>query len=325
MPFLADCLGSLAKQTFPEFETIVVDNGSTDGSDAFIRDNFGWTRLIRLEENKGFAAASNIGIREAKGQVLALLNNDAEVDSHWLSELVAALGSNSEIGFCASRILMWRQHHLVDACGDFFTVEGVAGKIGHRQRAEDYLEVRRVFGASAGAAAYRRIIFDSVGDFDEDFFMVHEDSDLSFRAQLMGYQCLYVPTAVAYHRVGSSIGETSDLAIHCARRNSEFVYIKNMPQELLVKYWPLHLLTVLLQGVAHLRRGSGSTYYRAKKDAWRMMPLMLEKRREIQRNRRASDEYINSILTRGWLKGKIRERLTSKLRRSDAHGGNRTR
>src|SRR3990172_13075980 len=137
---------------------------------------------------------------------------------------------------------MFEDHTLVDACGDSYTVEGIPDKIGHLDHASNYDDSREVFGACAGAAIYRRSMLEELAGFDEAFFIVHEDSDLNFRAQLLGYRCIYVPTAVVYHHLGATIGKGSDRAVYFSQRNTEFVYLKNMPLVLLLKYWPLHVL-----------------------------------------------------------------------------------
>lgn len=308
---LSTCLNSLSDQTFRDFEAIVVDNGSTDGSVRRVRSQFPDVSLIALGENTGFSVANNIGIRAACGEYMALLNNDAEAESHWLEELVKVLRTHSEIGFCASKMVLWDDRSLADGCGDFYTPEGVAGKIGHLDRADRYDEPREVFGASAGAAMYLRSMFEDIGGFDEDFFMVHEDTDLNFRGRLMGYRCLYVPTAIVYHRLGGTIGVNSEMNIFHDQRNIEFVFLKNMPTSLMVRYLPLHLIANWLSFVKHLLRSQARTFIRAKADALRFVPKMIQKRRRIQSARRASAQEISAAMTKGWLANAIKRQARS--------------
>jgi len=308
------CLHSLSQQEFQDFETIMVDNGSSDGSVDHVASNFPSVQILALDSNLGFATASNRGIRMARGKYIALLNNDTEVDRLWLQELVGALDSNLEVGFCASKILLLQDPSIADACGDFYTVEGVAGKFGHLEQADRHKEPRLVFGASAGAAIYRGSMLEDIGLFDEEFFMVHEDSDLSFRAQLMGFKCLYVPTAMVYHHLGATLGRDSDTAAYYAQRNMEFVYLKNMPFAILRKYWPAHLLTNVMLFATYALRAQVKPYSRAKTHALVRMPAILEKRGEIQKSRRVSDKEIENLLMKGWLGNKVREKFHQALR-----------
>ena len=310
---LVSCLKSISRLRYKEFEVVVVDNGSVDDSIEMVRRHFPDTKVIELDNNTGFAHATNIGIRQSNSDYVVTLNNDIEVDDRWLGELIAALESEPDIGFCASKQLIMQDAQLADACGDFYTIEGIAGKIGHKQAAGNYSDRREVFGGSAGSAIYRREMLEQIGLFDEDFFITHEDTDLSFRAQLQGNKCQYVPSAIVYHQVSASLGEDSDRHIYYGHRNIEFVYWKNMPTPLLLWYLPVHLLTVGLFFMLYIRRGKARPFMRAKIDALRMLPRMLQKRRKIQRSRRVSSDEINQILVRGWLKAAVRRKLASWL------------
>jgi GT2 family glycosyltransferase len=295
---LQRCLASLSAQSATPSEVIVVDNCSSDGSTDLVRTQFPHTHLIELRGNVGFAQASNIGIRQAQGEYIALLNNDAEAAPTWLGGLIATLDANPDCGFCASKMLLYNRPHLADACGDFYTIEGIPGKVGHLEAAERYSKPCEVFGACAGAAIYRRELIEEVGGFDEDFFIVHEDSDLSFAARLLGYKCVYVPTAIVYHHLGATIGPQSILAVYHAARNREFVFYKNMPWSLLVRYSQLHFMSELLSFARHIPLGRGTVFLKAKIDALTMMPSVLRKRRRIQAARRASVAEIDRLLVR---------------------------
>lgn len=306
---LSACLRSIREQTLPGIETILVDNGSTDGSLALVAAHFPEVRIIALRTNLGFSAGNNAGIRNARGRYVALLNNDAQADPRWIEELVHALEQRPEVASCASKILRQGENSIADACGDFYTSEGIPGKIGHLESADRYNESREVFGACAGAALYRRALLDQLGGFDEDFFIVHEDNDLSFRFRLHGYRCVYVPTAVVYHLLSASIGYLSDTAVYYAQRNMEFIFFKNMPTVLLLKYLPLHVVTNLLLFARYILHGQARVFLKAKLDALAMMPKMLSKRREIQGASRVPAAEIDRLLLKGYLWGKLRQGL----------------
>lgn len=304
--YLEACLRSLERQTRGKVEVILVDNGSTDSSLELVRQTFPEVQVIALKGNLGFSAAFNAGIRYARGRYIALLNNDGEADSSWLEQLTMALDSSPVMGLCASKMLLKDQPGLADTCGDFYSAEGIPGKTGHLELETNYNVAVGVLGECAGAAMYWRSMLEELGGFDEDSFMNHEDSDLSFRARLLGHKCLYVPTAVVYHHLGATIGRQSDTAVYYAQRNMEFVFSKNMPTVLLLKYLPLHLITDLSLFLRYILHGQGLVFLRAKLGALVMTPTMLRKRREIQRSRRVSAAQIDWLLVKGYLWERLR-------------------
>ena len=219
--FLEDCLQSLRAQTYRSFSVTLVDNGSTDDSPAFVSVRFPEVRLIALRENLGFAAANNRALADVTAPYAALLNNDATADPGWLKALVEALEEAKEAGFAASRMLSFDRPDVIDRCGDGYSRAGAALLRGRGEPAGRHSRRERVFGACAGAALYRTSMLKDIGFFDEDFFLLYEDVDLSFRAQLKGYQCLYVPEAVVYHRGSASLVHDSPVSVYYGHRNLE--------------------------------------------------------------------------------------------------------
>lgn len=299
--FLSACLGSLAQQTYKDFAVILVDNASTDGSLALVEKEFPWVKVIPLPENRGFAAAVNEGIRRSHGQYIALLNNDTEADPAWLAELVAVLEAHLDIGFCACKMLFYDQRDRVNSAGLFMRVDGVGRDIGYGQLDEpEFAIVREVFGTSGGAGIYRRAMLDDIGLFDEELVAYAEDLDLSFRAQLRGYRCLYVPTAVVYHRGGATYHRESPAAVYYGSRNMLTVILKNMPATLLRRYW-LRILAAQVYQVVYLTlRGCGWAAMRGKMAALKQLRTTLAKRKAIMQTQRVSDAYIDSTLQRGF-------------------------
>ncbi len=312
--YLELCLSSLEKQTCQDFEVILVDNGSSDGSVEYIENNFPWVRVIALGENLGFCGGNNVGIREGRGEYVALLNNDTEVDPRWLEELKTALDNNEQVGFCASKMLVHgQQPHIIDTAGDVFYACGVGGKRGYLEQDNgQYDKAEYVFGACAGAALYRRAMLDDVGLLDEDFFIYDDDIDLSFRAQLRGYKCLFVPTAIVYHRIGGTVGKTSDFWLYLSRRNMLYALLKNMPTLLLVRNLHYIVAYFLLGDLLSVLRGKGKHIWRARLANLKNLRKTLRKRKEIQGRRIVSDDYIASMLIGG---RRMWSRLGSFLRR----------
>ena len=313
--FLDACLGSLRRQSFADFEVILVDNGSTDGSTDHVREHHDWVELVALPENRGFCGGNNEGIRRARGTCLALLNNDTEVDTDWLGELVSAM-ERPQVGFCASQILLFDERDTLDSAGDVFAINGVASKRGHLQEASRYAEPEEVFGASAAAALYRRSMLEDIGVLDEDFFLIFEDVDLSFRARNAGYRCVYVPTARVYHKTNASIGTYSHTYVYYGQRNLELVYLKNMPWPLFFKYLPVHLVYDLLALVFFARHGRLWSFLQAKGSALRSLPATLRKRRGIQARRVISAKQLDRLLTRRWLSQRWAEKGPNYRRRT---------
>ncbi|MBI5651533.1 MAG: glycosyltransferase family 2 protein [Chloroflexi bacterium] len=306
---LAETLAALRAQTLRDFETIVVDNGSTDGSPDFVAAEFPESQIIRAGENTGFAKGNNLGIRVARGEFVVLLNNDAVPNPVWLAELVGAMRRHPDAGFCASRVVLYAHPELLDSAGDGIAGSGTVFRRGHRRRATEFAREEYVFGAQACAAMYRRAMLDEIGLLDEDFFLVYEDADLSFRAQLAGYKCVYVPSAIVRHHGERTIGEFSSLYAYQNQRNVEYVFIKNMPTRLLWRILPGHLIYMLMGFVFYLGKRRGAAYLRGKWDALRALPRLLEKRKPIQKNARVSAAFLGTYITSDWITRILREKI----------------
>ncbi len=238
---LRAALHSLRRQSFRDFEVIVVDNGSTDHTRAMLAAEFPEVRAVFLPANRGFAAAVNCGIRAGAGEYVALLNNDAEAEPGWLGALVAALDRLPQAGSVASKMLDAREPELIDAAGD--TMSLFAWNAGRGERDGPRFAVgREILSACAGAAAYRRALFETIGLLDETYISWFEDVDLGIRAQLAGFRCWYEPSAVVRHRGSGTLGRGSDTKTFFTVRNSLKVFFQTMPRGRLVCWGPVMLL-----------------------------------------------------------------------------------
>lgn len=195
---LRTCLRSLQAQT-AACRVLVVDNGSSDGTVEMVTHDFSGFDLLRLEANLGFAQAVNKGIRQSTTEFVALLNNDTEADPRWIETGARAFHEYRDYSFFASRLIDYLQRDRLDSAGDCYSRAGLPYKRGLGEPIDRYSKPEPVLGASAGAAFYRRSIFEEIGLFDEDFFMYLEDVDFSLRAQRAGHRCLYLPDAIVYH------------------------------------------------------------------------------------------------------------------------------
>ncbi len=294
--YLGKCLEHLEQQTFKDISVYVVDNGSSDGSPEYLKQHHSNLNLILLKKNVGFPAGNNIAMRQCDRELIALLNADAQPDREWIQKLVEAMDETPEAGFGASKMLYLNRPWIIDRAGDGYTRAGAGLLRGRGKSAKRYCASEFIFGACAGAAIYRKSMLDKIGLFDEDYFLLYEDVDLSFRAQLFGYKCIYVPDALVYHMASESIGYDSPLSVYYAHRNLEWTYIQNMPKKLLLKSIHLHLLYDTMAFIYFFEKGLSKVFLRSKIDALKGFARAISKRKTIQTKRKSSDPYIWSIL-----------------------------
>ncbi len=293
---LYDCFSSLDVQSYTNFEIIFVDNGSMDDSLAFVRKMYPSITTIALDSNRGFTGGNIAGYEASKGDYIVLLNNDASLCDRWLEFMVSALESDPGIGFCSSKILIGGTN-LIDSAGDSFTTAFTGTKIGEHEVESNYTVKKFVPGACAAAVIYKREMLNEIGFLDDDFFLNHEDTDLNMRAWLAGWKCLFVPEAVAYHKVSTSIGALSDTSVYYFARNNEWVWLKNVPFAFMIRSLSHRILyECAFFGYFCLLKNKWKPFFRGKYAALKGAPAMLRKRKDVQALVRLSDEEINSSL-----------------------------
>jgi len=302
---LGPCIDSVLSQSVPVAELIVVDNASSDGSPDSIPDRYPGVRLIRLPENSGYAAAANRGIECSSSELIALLNNDLILDRFWLENLLEEV--KEPWSFWASKILFSSDPGRIDSAGDGMAVIGSGFKIGHGEPEHLYSSPREVFGACGAAALYHRDLLTRIGGFCEEFFLIYEDVDLSFRARLRGFRCLFVPSARVYHRVNLNIGRFSHVYVFYGHRNSEFVFWQNMPLPLLIRYLPEHLLFNLISLVYFTAKGRGYSFLKAKLAFLAAIPEVRRRRRAAQSGRSISNSQLAGMMERNWFRHRLKK------------------
>lgn len=307
--FLEICLDAMRRQSFRDFECLLVDNGSTDGSVEYVRHNFPEIRVVPLDTNVGFAAANNAGYAQCRGELIVLLNNDTEAHPNWLEEIHKASVKFISASSFACKMIYFDDRTRLDNCGFGLTSAGLTMDLGRGQLdGPAWSEPRKVFGACGGAAVYRRRMLDDVGLFDRDFFMTYEDVDLSFRGQLRGHECVFVPQAVVYHRYRATMAKYPARQAFFSQRNIEIVYLKNMPFGLILRSLPHRLLYELGGAAYFFKRRVGMAYIKAKLEVLRTIPSILKKRRPLQNGRKISNSQLLSIMVReNWLFEKWRK------------------
>ncbi len=299
LKFLAPCLDSLTKQTVEPVEVIIVDNASTDGSQALIRDRYPEVTLIELPENRGFTGACNVGMEAAQAPIVILLNNDTEVEPDWIEQVLAAFDRHPDAGSIASKMLLYDQRDTLHNAGDFYRVDGQAGNRGVWQKdGPEFQQEQAVFSACGGSSAYRRAMLDQIGLLDDAFFFLMEDVDLGWRAQLAGWQCIYAPQAVVYHHLSATGGGKT--ASYYAGRNTLRVIAKNYPGPLLRKYLPQIARSQFRQAFDAIKAWRGEAARARLRGMFAglvALPGLMKQRRRIQAGRKATIDDIESILT----------------------------
>ncbi len=311
--WLEPCLAALAAQAdAPRFETLLVDNGSSDGSMPLVAARFPSVRIVDNGRNLGFAGGNNAGARAARGDTLVFLNNDTIPAPDWLARLHAASLEAPARALVTSRIVFLDRPNVIDSAGDGYLRAGGAFKHGHGAYTDGFTTSREVFGACGAAFLIRRDIFDRLKGFDEDFFMVYEDVDLSYRARLAGCQCWYAADAVVRHAGSGTLGVMSATAVFHGQRNLEWTWFKNTPTGLLLRTVPSHLV-YSLAGVAHYAaKGLAGPALKGKLSALLGLPRLLAKRRVVQQERRVDSTSLERHLDRGWIAVKRSEKARSR-------------
>lgn len=308
---LAECAASVAAQTYRDLETIVVDNGSTDGSLASAV--LGDATVVRLEANTGFARGNDIGIARASGDLVLTLNNDARLAPTCVAELVAAADRHPDAGMFAPKILVSVDTARIDSAGLLVYADGVDRPRGWQELdGPAFAEETEILMPCASVGLYRRAMLDDVGLFDEDYFLYLEDGDLGMRARFRGWRCWYAPAAVAFHLKSSTAGKHSKVKAYYVERNRIFNLVKHTPLPLVALSPLFTLYRYGLQAFAALTgRGASGGFVRdyshrellgilarSYVGALRALPGVWRKRREIWRRRRISRREIYALFVR---------------------------
>jgi len=312
--FLPVCLDSLERQTYRDFETILVDNGSHDGSVELIRGSYPWVKLITLQENSGFSGGNNEGLKHAGGEYIVVLNNDTEAEPSWLEELVAAADANPNAGQVGCRICSMADHDLIDSLGHGVCPDGMTrGRYRLKRWSQvrgDFRPVDDMLFGTACVSLYRRTALNQVGFFDEDMFAFAEDSDLGLRLRWGGWQAVIATKAVVYHKYSATGGVFSPFKLYLVERNHYWVALKNFPLTmlLLVPFYTVSRYLVQVQVVLS-GKGSGGEFaasgskwpiirelLKGNWDAMLGIPLMLAKRKAIMQNARISSAEMRALM-----------------------------
>ena len=259
LKFMEMCMSALEKQTCKDFEILVVDNGSTDGSVEWLNENE--IPSIFLPENTGFSGAVNVGIKASKTPFVILLNNDTEAKEGYVEALIREIERSPKIFSVSPKMIQLYHKELMDDGGDMYSIMGWAYQRGVGQEIERYNRACNVFSACAGAAIYRREVFEKIGYFDEMHFAYLEDIDVGYRAKLYGYDNVFCPEAVVYHvGSGTSGSKYNSFKVKLAARNNVYLNYKNMRTWQLLLNSPCLLAGTFVKFLFFKKMGFGKDY-----------------------------------------------------------------
>ncbi|MDL2246091.1 glycosyltransferase family 2 protein [Methanobrevibacter sp. OttesenSCG-928-K11] len=269
--FLKNYFDSLEKEKNHIHEIIIIDNGSTDDSVDFINKIANNSELnikiIENNQNMGFSKAINQGIKLSTSGFVFLLNNDVEVEKETISNLIKLMNSKKDAFSISSKMIQYNNRDLIDDAGDEYNILAYTKKSGNGTSVNNYTENREIFSSCAGAALYKKSVFDKIGLFDENFFAYVEDIDIGYRAQIFGFKNYYAANSIVYH-IGSATSGTkyNEFKIKIAARNNVWLIYKNfpIPQKILnIGFLAIGFLTKYL---FFYKKGYGSIYLEGLKE-----------------------------------------------------------
>jgi GT2 family glycosyltransferase len=284
----ADCVQSLLDQDYPDLEIIVSDNGSTDGSVDFLRDRFSsGIRLLENGNNLGFGTAVNLGLEAAQGDYLIFLNNDLVLESDSIGKLVELLQSNDEIGAAVPKILYYEKRDTFNSFGVLIHYTGIAYPNKIDQTDDPNLDITET--ACGGIFMFPRKVYETIGGFDEDLFLYHEDHDLSWRIRLAGWKILATPEAVLYHHYKFNKGIRK---FYYSEKNRLHILIKNLEWKTLGLILPALLIVECAQWVHAILHGWLHLKIKSYFELASLLPRILKKRSAIKTRRKVPDREI---------------------------------
>ena len=259
--YLQECLESLRRQSFLDFEVIVVDNGSKDGSVAFIKQEYPEIKVLELKKNEGFCSAVNKGILVSRTPYVILLNNDTRVEKDFVKEMLSGIQKRQDCFSCQAKMMQMNDPGRMDDGGNFYSALGWAFAEGKGKSEKEYEKEKEIFSSCAGAAIYRKAVFQKIGLFDEAHFAYLEDLDMGYRAKICGYHNWFLPKAKVYHVGSGSTGsQYNGFKVKYSARNNLYLIYKNMPWWQIIGNLPFLLAGLMIKAIFFQKKGFGFDY-----------------------------------------------------------------
>ena len=302
--FLKNCVEALKRQTFTDFETIIVDNDSADKSLEWAGELPANFRIHQMGENAGFAKANNVAVQMTKADWIATLNADACPDPHWLEKLMKAAGRHPEVAMFGSTLVSAERADILDGTGDAYHVFGFPWRGNLGAPISKIPPEGETFAPCAAAALYMKDWFVKAGGFDERFFCYLEDTDLAYRMRLMGQRCIQVPEAVALH-MGSALsgGRYGDFSQFHGVRNRIWLYVKDTPAPLMAFTLPIFIAANILILAIASTQGYGRPVRRGMWAALTGLGPIIQARAEVQNIRSAG--IMDAVNAMTWNPAKL--------------------
>ena len=292
---LKECIPSLTNQTYTNYEIIVVDNASTDNTPKFIRTEYPKIKLVETGLNLGYPAGNNIGVDNAKGDYIIILNPDTVADPNWLSQLIKPLEENPDIAFTTSKILLYDDHEKINTCANSVHYTGLDFCRGLYEPSTSFSKNEEVGAISGCSFAIRKEVFKELRGFDPDFFLYLEDVDLSWRARLAGYRIMFVPASIVYHKFRLSIAPWKEFYLE---RNRYLMLLKNCSFKMMILMSPALFVSEIVTWGHAIINGYSYMYNKLKAYCWILMNpgKIMKKRHDAQMNRRIKDKEFIRLL-----------------------------
>jgi GT2 family glycosyltransferase len=311
---LVRCLPTVRQQTYSNFEVMIVDNASTDGSAEHVKAHFPDMRLVETGSNLGYAGGNNVGFEAANGDYFAVLNPDTTVDARWLEELVTVLETHPA-GLATSKVLLMDEPSAINACGNIVSLAGLTFCRGVGEPDRAYSRIEEVPAVSGAAFLVRRSVIEQIGPFDSSFVAYLEETDLSLRAKLAGIPCLFAPDSRVHHEYSFRFGEWKCFHLE---KNRYQMLVKLFQLRTLLLLAPILLLTealvwgyVLTKGMPFVREKVRSYRW-----LWNQRSSIRANRAHTQSLRRISDRELLQSFTPYFLYHQmVKKRLATTLYR----------
>lgn len=296
--FLGPCLSSLEKLAYRNYEVILLDNNSSDNSVNFVKEYFPWVKVLALDRNYGFAEGNNKAAEIASGKYIAFLNNDTEVDTKWLTELIRVAELDENIGICTSKIYLLGQGRLLNSVGGTINLIGQGWDKGYLE--EDfgqYDQITDVFDPCGAAFLIRKHVGSLIGYFEKSHFAYYEDVDIGWKTWLFGYKVVFVPNAIVYHKWrGTFCDVNSTFKIFLYERNRIMTFIRNFSTLTMIKLLPLLLINEFIRAMGYVIIFNEFRYISTRLNIYlciiRKLPHILKTRNYIQKSRKIKDKDI---------------------------------
>jgi GT2 family glycosyltransferase len=290
---LDECLRSIMDQAYTNYEIIIIDNSSTDGTVDLVRLSYPGIKLIETGSNLGYASGNNTGLKYARGEYIVVVNPDTVADANWLRELIKPLDDHTRVS--TSKVLMYGDRDRINTCANNSHFTGLGFCRGLYKNSKEFLNRDEVSAVSGCSFAIARDAFESLGGFDSDFFLYLEDTDLSWRARLKGYKLVYVPTSIIYHKFKLSITPWKEYYLE---RNRYMMLFKNYRVKTLVLIFPALVVTELITWTHALLHGLPYVNNKLKAYIWVIANLgkIIDKRRRMRSDREISDRELFLLL-----------------------------